>query len=67
MYTTPTMQLVRRFSYTILQNYPVQVATLHDMDLLVVGGDDGFARIYNLRTGLYLQKLVHSTSKYFLI
>jgi WD40 repeat protein len=59
VYTIPTMQLVKSCSHNILRNYILQVSFV-DNGWLVSGGDDGFARLYDLRSGQFLEKLDHS-------
>ena len=56
-YIIPTMERVRTFPYTITRNVLIQVAIIREKDWVVSGGDDGFARIYDSRTGRFLQRL----------
>jgi WD40 repeat protein len=62
-YTIPTMECIKTFPYAIIQNYPLQVAIVKETEWIVSGGDDGFAQIYDLRTGKFLQRLDHGGCK----
>lgn len=53
------MQLVKTYSHGNLDTYIYQVA-FAGKDWLVMGGQDGNARIYDQGTGAFIQKLVHS-------
>jgi hypothetical protein len=41
-YAIPTMERMRTFTYTIIRNYPLEVAIVKHGDWIVTGGDDGF-------------------------
>jgi hypothetical protein len=40
-------------------NVPVQISVAHDAGWVIVGGDDGFARIFDYQTGAFREKLDH--------
>lgn len=52
------MERTRSYSYPILRNYIMQVS-LFDNEV-VMGGDDGFARVFDIKTGRLTQMLDHS-------
>jgi len=62
-YIVPTMECVKTFPYTITQNYIMQVAVVKETGWIVLGGDNGFARIHDSRTGNFLQRLDHGDCK----
>ncbi|KZT07843.1 uncharacterized protein LAESUDRAFT_650306 [Laetiporus sulphureus 93-53] len=57
-YRLPSMERTRSYSYPILCNYMMQVS-LFDNEV-VMGGDDGFARVFDIRTRRLTQMLDHS-------
>ncbi|KZP10215.1 hypothetical protein FIBSPDRAFT_690704, partial [Athelia psychrophila] len=59
LYTLPTMQLERTFTHTVAVNLILQVAIIPQRRWVIVGGDDGFIRIFNLDSGNFLFSLVH--------
>jgi WD40 repeat protein len=59
----PSMDLIQTFPYQIRQNVPLQVAHVPDRDWVVSGGDDGFVRIFDCRTGQFLERLDHGSCK----
>jgi WD40 repeat protein len=63
LYTIPTMERIKTFAYTIVRNFPMQVAIIPQTNWIVCGGDDGFVRIYHLRTGQILHQLDHGEGK----
>lgn len=52
------MERVRSYTYPISRNYVMQVSVAGFQ--VVVGGDDGFARFYDTKTGRLIQMLKHS-------
>ncbi|KAG2095102.1 WD40-repeat-containing domain protein, partial [Suillus discolor] len=54
-YTIPALTCVQSFNHVILRNVPLQISS----GLLFVGGDDGFARIFDYTTGAYRGQLDH--------
>jgi len=59
LYTIPTMERMKTLEYTIIRNFPMQVAIVPQMNWVVCGGDDGFVQIYHLRMGQILAQLAH--------
>lgn len=64
-YILPTMERVRTFSHTIHRNVPLHVATAQENSWVLSGGDDGFARVFDLRTGELLEKVAHGLGTYY--
>jgi WD40 repeat protein len=58
LYSLPNMQLIKTYSHGHMNNAIFKVS-LVDSDWLVSGGQDGFARLYDLQSGQFLQKLEH--------
>ena len=61
-YVLPTMELVRRYPYTIKANFPMQVATTKQGQWVIVGGDDGCVRVFNRSDGALMQTIKHDES-----
>lgn len=59
LYSLPTMELKRTFTHAIAHNVILQVVIISQSQWAVVGGDDGFVRIFDMRTGNFLFSLVH--------
>ncbi|KZT01104.1 WD40 repeat-like protein, partial [Laetiporus sulphureus 93-53] len=57
-YRLPSMKQTRSYSYPILHNYMMQVSLFDNK--VVMGRDDGFARVFDIRTGQLTQMLDHS-------
>ncbi|KZT01496.1 WD40 repeat-like protein [Laetiporus sulphureus 93-53] len=57
-YKVPSLERIRSYSYPIARNQLMQVCVLGTQ--LVIGGDDGFARLYDIGTGRLVQMLEHS-------
>jgi WD40 repeat protein len=55
------MDLGRSYAHPIINNVPLQVAHIHEKDWVVSGGDDGFVRIFDCRTGQFLDRLDHGS------
>ncbi|KAF8833275.1 hypothetical protein BDN67DRAFT_917324 [Paxillus ammoniavirescens] len=60
-YALPTMHRAQSFHHTILKNVPLQIAVAREAGWMVVGGDNGFARIFDYQTGAFRGQLDHST------
>ncbi|KIK76288.1 hypothetical protein PAXRUDRAFT_170391 [Paxillus rubicundulus Ve08.2h10] len=60
-YALPTMHCAQSFHHTILKNVPLQITVAREAGWMVVGGDNGFARIFNYQMGAFLGQLGHST------
>lgn len=58
-YTVPTFQRVQSYSHVILCNVPLQISVARQAGLIFVGGDDGFARVFDYNTGIYRGQLAH--------
>ncbi|KAG2740868.1 WD40 repeat-like protein [Suillus brevipes Sb2] len=58
-YAVPTLQRVQSYSHVILRNVPLQISVARQAGLIFVGGDDGFARIFDYNTGIYRGQLPH--------
>ncbi|KAG2145752.1 WD40-repeat-containing domain protein [Suillus cothurnatus] len=58
-YTVPTLQRVQSYSHVILRNVPLQISVARQAGLVFVGGDDGFARVFDYSTGIYRGQLAH--------
>jgi hypothetical protein len=62
-YIIPTMEQLQTFPHPILRNVPIQVTVARDGQWIALGRDDGFARVYDCRTGQFLQHLDHGCGK----
>ncbi|KAG1853455.1 hypothetical protein DFJ58DRAFT_841638 [Suillus subalutaceus] len=60
-YTIPNLTHVQSFNHVILRNIPLQISVARQSGLLFVGGDDGFARIFDYTTGAYHGQLEHGS------
>ncbi|KAG1726982.1 uncharacterized protein EDB91DRAFT_1254097 [Suillus paluster] len=58
-YTIPTLQHVQSYNHVILHNVPLQISVAQQAGLIFVGGDDGFARVFDYSTGTYRGQLAH--------
>jgi hypothetical protein len=58
-YTIPTLAHVQSFNHVILRNIPLQISVARQSGLLFVGGDNGFAQIFDYTTGAYRGQLNH--------
>ncbi|EIW74268.1 WD40 repeat-like protein [Coniophora puteana RWD-64-598 SS2] len=61
-YALPTMERVDSFPHPIIRNAILQVAFAPAANLLVVGGDDGFLRVFDHRTGKIMHHVEHAES-----
>jgi len=64
IYAIPTLLRTRSFPHTIHCNVVLKVAFVRFMNWVVSGGDDGFGRLYDSRTGQFLQSLEHGGGKH---
>jgi hypothetical protein len=61
LYSFPTLQRIRHFDYVAKTNVPLQLCLARQaLDWVVMGGDDGAARIYDRATGALVRTLRHS-------
>ena len=60
LYSVPNMQLIKMYSHSNVNNTIFKVSFV-DSDWLVLGWQDGFARLYDVHSGQFLQKLEHSS------
>ncbi|KZS99826.1 uncharacterized protein LAESUDRAFT_667510, partial [Laetiporus sulphureus 93-53] len=58
-YKFPSLERLRSYTYPIVHNRIMQIATFGTN--IVVGGDDGFARLFDSRTGRLIECLNHSS------
>ncbi|KAG1736392.1 WD40-repeat-containing domain protein [Suillus paluster] len=58
-YTIPTLQRVQSYNHVILRNVPLQISVARQAGLIFVGGDDGFACVFDYSTGTYRGQLAH--------
>src|SRR5882724_7704838 len=61
LYSLPSMQLIRTYSHGNANTAIFKVSFVNK-GWLVSGGQDGFARMYDVRSGQLLQKLKHDSS-----
>lgn len=59
-YTFPALERVQSFPQIILRNLPMQVSAIPGNEWVVVGGDDGFARIFDQHTGQLIDRIHHA-------
>lgn len=57
------MERVDSFSHPIIRNRILQVAFAPAANLLMVGGADGFIRVFDHRTGKIMHHVEHAESK----
>jgi hypothetical protein len=62
LYSVPSMQLIKTYPHGAVNNAIVRVSFI-DKNSLVSGGQDGVARLYDVQSGLLLQKLEHDPCK----
>ncbi|KAG1858600.1 WD40-repeat-containing domain protein, partial [Suillus tomentosus] len=60
-YAIPTLQRVQSYSHVILHNVPLQISVARQAGLIFVGGDDGFARIFDYSSGAHRGQLQHGS------
>lgn len=62
-YRFPSLEKIQSFLHVIENNYPLQVSSAAKGSLVVCGGDNGFARVFDRRTGQLIQRLEHLKCK----
>jgi WD40 repeat protein len=60
LYSIPNMQLIKTYSHSNANNAIFKVSFV-DRDWLVSGGHNGFACLYDVQSGQFLQKLEHGS------
>lgn len=58
-YHFPSMEKVQTFTHPIETNCILQTRTLSSWNLIVTGGDDGFARVFNRISGQLVSEIQH--------
>src|ERR1700744_1749085 len=58
-YQFPSMEKVQTFAHPIETNCILQTKTLSSCNLIVTGGDDGFARVFNRISGQLVREIHH--------
>jgi hypothetical protein len=58
-YQFPSMEKVQTFTHPIETNCILQTRSLPSCDLIITGGDDGFARVFNRITGQLVSEIHH--------
>lgn len=64
-YSFPTMEHIGTFPHVIATNLILQVTLISQGSWAIVGGDDGFVRVFDTRTGAFLFPLRHGDGKSF--
>ena len=63
LYSAKSFQQIRHFEHAVKVNVPLQITLARQaQDWIVMGGDDGLARIYDRAMGELLCRLEHSPS-----
>jgi WD40 repeat protein len=60
LYSIPNMQLIKTYSHGNTNNAIFKVSFV-DTNWLVSGGQDGFARLFDVQSGQFLQKMEHGS------
>ena len=60
-YSLPTMHRAQSYNHTILVNVPLQVSVARESGWVIVGGDNGSARVFDYQTGAFREKLDHGS------
>jgi hypothetical protein len=58
-YKFPSLEKVQTFSHPVEANYILQTRTLPLWNLVVAGGDNGFARVFNRISGQLVSEIHH--------
>lgn len=58
-YQFPSMDKIQTFTHPIQTNCILQTKTLPSWNLIVAGGDDGFARVFNRINGQLVSEIHH--------
>lgn len=59
LYSLPTLELKRTFTHAIAVNVILEVEIISKPQWAVLGGDDGFVRVFDMRSGNFLYSLMH--------
>ncbi|KAI0258344.1 hypothetical protein BC834DRAFT_835790 [Gloeopeniophorella convolvens] len=59
-YDFPTMERSRTLYHPFKSNHILQTAVLPDVDLVVAGGDNGEARVFNRTSGQLVSSIGHA-------
>ena len=62
-YTVPTLHQSQSYPHNVLVNVPLQISVVQQTGMVLVGGDTGFAHIFNYHTSAFLNKLDHGTGE----
>ena len=62
-FSLPTMHRAQSYSHTILVNVPLQISVARESGWVIVGGDNGFARVFDYQNGVFQEKLDHGNGK----
>ena len=60
-YSLPIMHRAQSYNHTILVNVPLQISIARESGWVIVGGDNGFARVFDYQTGAFREKLDHGS------
>ncbi|KAF9222177.1 hypothetical protein BS17DRAFT_681037, partial [Gyrodon lividus] len=60
-YVLPQMHCTQSYRHTILVNVPLQISVAWEAGWVVVGGDNGFAQIFDYKMGAFQEKLDHGS------
>ncbi|KAF8835205.1 WD40 repeat-like protein [Paxillus ammoniavirescens] len=63
-YVLPQMHCVQSYHHTILVNVLLQISVAREVGRVILGGDNGFARIFDYQTGAFWEKLDHGSGMY---
>lgn len=58
-YTMPTLHRSQSYPHNVLVNVPLQISVAWQTGMVLVGGDTGFACIFDYHTSAFLDKLNH--------
>jgi hypothetical protein len=58
-YQFPSMEKVQTFTHPINTNCILQTRSLPSRNLIIAGGDNGFARVFNRISGQLVSKIHH--------
>ena len=66
-YAIPAFHHAQSYHHAILVNVPLQLSIACEAGLVIVGGDDRFARIFNHQMGAFRDKLDHGSGVLFFV
>ena len=58
------MQRIQSYNHAIVVNVPLQVSVVREAGWIIVGGNNGFVRIFDYQTGVFCDKLDHGGGEY---